>query len=827
MDSFWNATLSVFRGGPPTPGGSGTDNVNPVKGPNPSNNPGYFLSRQSTAINGAASHIETLPVPIPQHVTMTSMHLHSDILYVGLSNGSILAYVVPNQTHTHTFTHPEMSSAVTVLGSTARRLLAGYADGSAVIYSLSTGLATRTVAAAHIGPITALAIAADSGNEHAPHLPTSVFTGGVDGVLNEWDAKTLRKKWMLNGHDTAISGVACGSGRVYSSDAHGCVKGWDTTTGQCVADFGGMAPVTALILGRDLLYIATDVGTISVVDTDSGQTLRTLTSRHAAASPPPSPIPPSQQEGSSLSRHSGALPTAIHSLCLAKGRLYSATPDGCIQEWDVKKGRAARRFTVPSPPCIALCADAPDGRIVVGCAGSVNLIRVAATTHNNNASHSPLASPAASQYTAPQPSPVAAALSLPQDNDILRPTDSISNSGPADELPDDVVALKRQIAQLRAQINNNGGAAWHHHQTHTHHELQTRAEDAEEELQAAKDLLAEYKEELEITQQAHAYAFSYLSASSNRTWFEIEKEIRGLQAMIDNPPIPLTTGPLEDLTGFLPRRKAARCWTLDDDWDSDVEVDDLFDEAPWWRNVDGIANRTNPSDIKWWRGEMADLQPGDGTVEPETDEDRSAYDEPTEDEHEDDGTEGEEDQGEDEEHGFLPHPEPSTPPPKIHVRATQRLPDGSILTNAAVPAPIPRRITVPAATAIAAARSLATSPSNSHAALAPYSSSHTTRPQRPAQPAKRLSSWLAPIQSWVETVVAGADPYPPPPPSQPRPLTSATSSLTTPPQKHTSRSSTTGSESTSATAAVAKVRVRQADVWRFDNVDAEGPPPVA
>ncbi|KAJ3168423.1 hypothetical protein HDU87_001154 [Geranomyces variabilis] len=795
--------------------------------------------------------IEPLPVPIPDSAQVTSAHLSADLLYLGLDDGSILAYMLPTQTHTHTFIGVGLSGAATALTCTSRRLLVGYADGTITIFSLQTGLAGRSVAAAHTGPVTALALSSES-SDHGHHVPPSVYSGGVDGVLNEWDAKTLRKKWMLNAHDSPISGVVCGSGKVFSSDVTGVAKGWDTPTGQCVADFGKFSSVTSMILGRDLLYIATEAGTISVLDTESGQTLRTLRSRTAAAatsSPPPSPTGDSFSPSHSAA---GTVAAAVRSLCLAKGRLYSATADGFVQEWDVKKGRAVRKFAVTNPPCVAMCADATNGRVIVSCATRVTQIRVSIPPQTTG---SPAPSPAPSAHSAPLASPVAAALFNPNDGDTLRPADSISNPGRAapNDLPDDVAALKRQIAHLRAQLNN----PVHHQQAHQHHaeHLQTRVEDAEEELQAAKDLLVSYKTELEITQQAHAYAFSYLSQSSNRTWFEIEKEIRGLHAMIDNPPTPLDRG--EDLTPFLPRRKVARSWVKDEDWDSDVDLDE--DEPPWWRNMDGLADRTRPSDIKWWREERGAKH----TTEPERYPSVSGSQQSDQD-RDDDDVDAEED--DDVESNHLSQKgddggaeeQPSTPPPKIRVRATVRLPDGSIMTQqpTSIPSPqLPRRVTVPAATAIAAARSLATSPpqsrnssSGSHhhradaAARAHRRQSQQSSrfPAAAAAPVKRLSSWFAPIQSWVENVVATVDPAFPtvttPPPhinTSPSPSINGTplvATTTTPAKLTTSRSSTAGSEAASGTTGGGKakkaVRVRQADVWRFDDGDGS-PAPVA
>ncbi|KAJ3023837.1 hypothetical protein HKX48_000525 [Thoreauomyces humboldtii] len=577
--------------------------------------------------------------------------------------------------------------------------------------------------------------------------------------------------------------VWAGNGRVFSGDVSGCVKGWDTSTGQCIANFEGLAPITTFTLGRDLLYVATSLGTISVIDIESGQTLRTLRVRQ-------------QHNDDARSQN-------VVSLCLARGRLYSLSRDGLVSEWDVKRGRAVRSANAAMGPAVALCS-AGRGDVLVVCSGTVVQLPPAERERPGTEDHA------------------------------LGPSDSASNV--ASDAPDDVVALKRQLAAMRVLQSQQQQIA--QQQAHsTASSLLARAEDAELALQAAKELLVSYRSELELTQQAHAYAFSYLSQSSNRTWFEIEREIRGLHEIMSEP-IPRPGGEDGDLEDFCPKRKAKRCWQRDDLWDSDADEDDANaiggggdGEPPWWRVETG---RTNLADLKWWREEQpsrpAITVP---SVEPYAIPELTmmAMDDNDDSDDDQDLTEeiGERSSFSDDELGTdeADHP---TPHPTIRVRGTFRLPDGSIqITPSTAPAfPVPRRITVPAATAIAAARSLATSPPRTSPHNSAVSRQRIRTPtresrRRSAAPAaavavvtptpsatgsssKRTSSasWFAPIQNWVETVVAGA--------AEPQNGDVASSGGSEAGGTVAPPLSSAGSAGTE----VKKVRVRTADVYRFE-----------
>ncbi|KND02869.1 uncharacterized protein SPPG_01949 [Spizellomyces punctatus DAOM BR117] len=151
-------------------------------------------------------------------------------------------------------------------------------------------------------------------------------------------------------------------------------------------------------------------------------------------------------------------------------------------------------------------------------------------------------------------------------------------------LKSELVAARTELAHIKADMSMA-------------QESVARAAEAEEELAAAKELLVTYKTELNVTQEAHEAAFEYLKRSADRNWIEIEKEISGLYAMLQNPFTPLFVK--DDLEGFMPPRQVPRCWDTDSEFDSDVEVDESL---AWWRRdapVEGV--KRDPAKLQWWR----------------------------------------------------------------------------------------------------------------------------------------------------------------------------------------------------------------------------------
>lgn len=524
-------------------------------------------------------------------------------------------------------------------------------------------------------------------------------------------------------------------------------------------------------LGRDLLYTGSQDGVVQVLDIGSGQCLRTLKG------------------------HEGQ---PVRAVCLARGKLYSAGDDGSVCEWDVKKGKVLRKFEGGN---VVGMSGASGGKVIIAHGDIVKLLEIG--SGSDNASGSACTSPTASVVASAPPSPPLSPTPsyIPQNHFAdLRPVDSISNrpdgtesvmSHPTAETTDDVQALRNQLARLQTILTRQTLTTSRLKQDllATRSELsalkseqsaaveyKSRAEEAEEELVAAKELLVTYKAELDLTQEAHSHAFAYLQQSSNRSWVEIEKEISGLKEMVQESASFLFSH--DELGAFLPARKVGRCWDKDDEWDSDVEVEE---GTEWWRKntrFSGgptLGDIKDPGAIKWWRDDSADVMP-------------SAHASPEDSMEEDD----------------------DIIVKAVVVKGARRLSDGGVMTiadsptsatPASSPPPVPRSAVLPPSSAIAAAKmfsSVGSSEENHPDAT------HDARRQRPTP--RRSNSWFKPIQNWVETlgeVIVPIGPGETPPAPHLRPHSSAVSVAS-----DGSFGESVGRKNV--------VRVRRADVWRFD-----------
>ncbi|KAI9106208.1 WD40-repeat-containing domain protein, partial [Phlyctochytrium arcticum] len=248
---------------------------------------------------------------------VTTLSVVQDSLFIGTKSGAVVEWDVDNQTVIRTYQptpedeallEGEESSeskstecaAVTALTCSSRKIISGSADGALRVWSVATGACARSLLAAQKGAVTALT-----------HTPEGrLYSAGADGIINEWDARSLRKKWMLNGHSGAVTMLYAGpsgSGRLFSAGSDHTIRVWDLNTGRCLVTYQEHNDaVLSLCLGRDLLYSGAQDGAIHVMDVNTGQCLRVLRG------------------------HAGA----VRSLCLAKGKLYSCGDDGHVIAWD-------------------------------------------------------------------------------------------------------------------------------------------------------------------------------------------------------------------------------------------------------------------------------------------------------------------------------------------------------------------------------------------------------------------------------------------------------------------------------------------------------------
>ncbi|KAJ1552108.1 hypothetical protein HK405_012642, partial [Cladochytrium tenue] len=164
-------------------------------------------------------------------------------------------------------------------------LASGSEDGTVAVWDARTGRRTRSLRA-HAGCVAAVCAAVADGSVDADGVPSPapahVFSGGADGAVSEWDARTGRRLWILAGHSGGVLALAAGPARVSSAARDGSVRVWDTRSGRCVAVLDGPSAggwVAALAVSSDgaRLFGGARDGTVRAWDlSDGGRCLHTV-----------------------------------------------------------------------------------------------------------------------------------------------------------------------------------------------------------------------------------------------------------------------------------------------------------------------------------------------------------------------------------------------------------------------------------------------------------------------------------------------------------------------------------------------------------------------
>lgn len=244
MDNLWSAMGSVFRGphhaAPTTPAykeSISSKFLSPNSTPFPPP-PASDTSQLRSLLDRTSSRPTTpkpysidildarqypLALPIDPDDSVTCLNVHGTHIFVGTSSGSILQWNIATNTYSRTFELPNPDApSVVCLASSTRRLFAGYSDGSIRSFSLSSGACVRSISSAHNGPVTTLCYTSEG----------RLYSGGEDGPINEWDARSLRRKWILPGHQGRVDGICAMAGKVYSCGKDCKIMVWDMANGE-------------------------------------------------------------------------------------------------------------------------------------------------------------------------------------------------------------------------------------------------------------------------------------------------------------------------------------------------------------------------------------------------------------------------------------------------------------------------------------------------------------------------------------------------------------------------------------------------------------------
>ena len=248
-------------------------------------------------------------------------------------------------------------------------LASGGDDGTVRIWDARTGQQQYELTG-HTGPVSSVAYAPDG---------ATLASGGDDGTVRIWDATTGQQQYELTGHTGPVNSVAYApDGATLASGGNdGTVRIWDATTGQ-----QQLASRHLLVLsvayapdGATLASGSAD-GTVRIWDATTGQQQRELTGhtdwvRSVAYAPDGATLASSGDDGTvriwdattgQQQRELTGHTRWVRSVAYAPdgATLASSGNDGTMRIWDARTGQQQRELTGHTGPVFSV-AYAPDG----------------------------------------------------------------------------------------------------------------------------------------------------------------------------------------------------------------------------------------------------------------------------------------------------------------------------------------------------------------------------------------------------------------------------------------------------------------------------------
>ena len=222
-------------------------------------------------------------------------------------------------------TGPVRSVAYAPDGAT---LATGGDDGTVRIWDARTGDQQRQLAG-HTGPVLSVAYAPDG---------ATLATGGHEGIVRIWDARTGDQQRQLAAHAGPVRSVAYApDGATLATGGHEGTVIWDARTGDQQRQLAGHAGlVWSVAYAPDGATLATggDEGSVRIWDARTGDQQR------------------------QLAGHAGAVLSAAYAPDGAT--LATAGEDGTVRIWDARTGDQQRQLAGHTGPVLAMVY-APDG----------------------------------------------------------------------------------------------------------------------------------------------------------------------------------------------------------------------------------------------------------------------------------------------------------------------------------------------------------------------------------------------------------------------------------------------------------------------------------
>ncbi|KAJ3261111.1 hypothetical protein HK103_006420 [Boothiomyces macroporosus] len=461
-------------------------------------------------------------------------------IYAGDSVGVIYEWNISEDAPSRLLVGHSKKVTNIVVGKTT--LFSTSEDASVKIWDLTTGTCARTIMG-HSGSVLSICL----------NYQGKLFTGGQDKTINEWDPRTGRRKWIMTGSKGSIlclaSSITCPD-RLFSGGNDNIVRSWDTSSGRCIQTFEGHeGAVLSIAINDGFLYSAGRDGVIHMWHSSDGSLLQSFAPDDFSA---------------------------ITSIIFIDKVLYSANESMVITQWDTQEQIALATYKGHTGPVLALSALENGTSQLISCSTDSS-VKVWKTDGQNiaqsfprptsNAFYARPASVSGSQFKRnSSQSIVSDAESHHSLQEQLQKAQEIINKQERNKLrlkgelsgtKSELNLLKNELAEVKRQLALKNSLS--------------------EELEAAKEMLINYNNELQNAQEAYHSSLHYMFRNCDTQLKRSAFEISSVYKLI-NGEYGAMVGKSRKEQKIIPDR----VWEFDSDWDSDC---DIPEDKCWWRKA--------------------------------------------------------------------------------------------------------------------------------------------------------------------------------------------------------------------------------------------------
>ncbi|KAJ3396767.1 hypothetical protein HDU92_001871 [Lobulomyces angularis] len=498
------------------------------------------------------------------HVIST-LTIHNDLLFTGGIDGSIDSFDLLVGRFAHfepvLFAMQAHSSSITSLVASNGVLFSASEDSLIKCWNVNTGNLISVIES-HIGAVQVLNI-----------CPRGfLISGGEDKNIHVFDIKTGKRQMLFEGHTDTIMALASTDTLSFSAGYDNTIKIFSLETAENLYTLSSHTDcIFTLYVTEKYLFSGSSDGTIKVYDyLNGGEMLYDLVGHggHTVVSLFYSNdnVLYSAGDDKSIVQWSTDLEDGvpvhsllghkdlISSLCANQGLLYSAESD-FIYVWDIDATNDALSFDSPS---------------------LLENLSIDIPSFNSKLSD------VSNKILDPADEIRALKEQLSRAQELLEKQDKHKL-----KLRSEVSSLRTELSMVKSDLAIS---------ISKHERLPVLIE----ELNSTKDLLNQYKSELQSCQSAHAIAVSGFLQNFDTQWMAIESDLASTQRWLNEMDTIAKFN--HDLANYMPLnpRKSKDLWERDSDWDSDIE-EEIQSKNNWWRSNDtsslSNANSTEPTFI--------------------------------------------------------------------------------------------------------------------------------------------------------------------------------------------------------------------------------------